>query len=229
MAPRRSHPHHRTTATAGRRGIVSEAFFRGQKPFGFNNLEKNLGNEPNFFPWGSLIGFCWSETIDSKRFLKKSQERTQFLPHPPPSGGHHPPPDLPPSRGEETRRRRLSSLPPCGGGLGWGVASTREGSIHRAPILRPRPVNHPHAGQREARVEACAGGTIARDLFPTASSNPLQSVETSAPAQILFECEIAARRRPEPARRVLHTTRNPKSQYFPIQQDQNQCPEAAHA
>jgi hypothetical protein len=30
--------------------IVSEAFFRGQKPFGFNDLEKNLGNEPNFAP-----------------------------------------------------------------------------------------------------------------------------------------------------------------------------------
>jgi hypothetical protein len=178
--------------------IVSEACSRGQKPFGFNAVIKKVTKRTQFSPCDYPIGVCGLEAIDSKHFLKKSGERTQFL----------------------SAARR--------GWHGWParISSGLDGS--RQPILRPilrlrpspslriRPDTQPHAEQRAARVEACGDGSTARGLFLTAGPNASPSLEPSAPAQILFDCEIAARRPPEPARRNPHNKRNPISQYFPI-------------
>jgi len=178
--------------------IVSEACSRGQKPFGFHAVIKKVTKRTQFSPCGSPIGVCGLEAIDSKHFLKKSGERTQFL----------------------SAARR--------GWHGWParISSGLDGS--RQPILRPilrlrpsaslriRPDTQPHAEQRAARVEACGDGSTARGLFLTAGPNASPSLEPSAPAQNLFDCKIAARRRPEPTRRNPHNKRNPKSQYFPI-------------
>jgi Dolichyl-phosphate-mannose-protein mannosyltransferase len=62
----------------------------------------------------------------------------------------YPPPRPSPARGEGGRRKRLAAfsgpLPPCGGGLGWGVASHYQ-----------RPWNDPAFGRPRLRAEGSTG------------------------------------------------------------------------
>ena len=78
----------------------------------------------------------------------------------------HPHPDPPPSRGREIRPLGLVSLPPCGGGTGWGDGT---GSIcvwpHRASsgmhVLRVVLAGPPPAARRRSTPPATDGSPAA--------------------------------------------------------------------
>jgi hypothetical protein len=217
--------------------IVSEAFFRGQKPFGFNVVIEKVTKRTQSHPqragdgpvasglwWraspadsvsakakdvdariksghdditGGERKVCGLEGLDSKRFPKKSQERTQFSPAA--------------RRGWPVRQWALSAR--VSRGFGIAVSPTRRPRESGDPFDAAGIIRFRRLSKRKDRLDSRLRGN---DDLLKASSNLLQSAETSAPAQILFDCEIAARRRPEPARRSAYNMANLISQYFPI-------------